>query len=182
LDTESGSGPSAASAPASRPRPLRSVDLPWAEALLERELGGRRQARLGVVVDVLAGPGLVAVDAVGRPLGLVTWEVGGADSESDEAEIRALVVADGRRGQGVGAGLLGAAEAALARAGVHRAWLLTTNDNVEALTLYQRHGWRLLALHPGAVDDARARLKPTIGRLGAHGIPIRDELVLRKDL
>lgn len=67
---------------------------------------------------------------------------------------------------------------AAAAAGASRLWLVTTNDNVDALRFYQRHGFRLHALHPGAVDRSRATLKPEIPPLGAHGIPLRDELVL----
>jgi hypothetical protein len=38
--------------------------------------------------------------------------------------------------------------------------LATTNDNLEALRFYQRRGFVLSALRPGAVDDSRRRLKP----------------------
>jgi hypothetical protein len=63
-----------------------------------------------------------------------------------------------------------------------RLWVLTTNDNVDALRFYQRRGFRLAGLNPGAVDGARATLKPEIPVVGAHGIPLRDELVLDKRL
>ena len=60
-------------------------------------------------------------------------------------------------------------------------WLLTTNDNLDALRLYQRHGFRLVQVHPGAVDLAR-QAKPSIPEVGAYGIPLRDELILERDL
>jgi ribosomal protein S18 acetylase RimI-like enzyme len=56
--------------------------------------------------------------------------------------------------------------------------VLTTNDNVDALRFYQRRGFRLVELRPGAVDAAREVLKPEIPRAGAYGVPLRDELVL----
>jgi GNAT superfamily N-acetyltransferase len=59
--------------------------------------------------------------------------------------------------------------------------LTTTNDNLDALRFYQRRGFRLVALRPGAVDAARA-LKPEIPVTGAHGIPLRDELDLERAL
>lgn len=92
-----------------------------------------------------------------------------------------MVEEHGRR-RGLGTALLAAAEAELRGAGVRRAWLLTTNDNIDALAFYQRRGWRLIALHPGSVDEARRLLKPAIATVAANGIPIRDELVLAKDL
>ena len=33
---------------------------------------------------------------------------------------------------------------------------MTTNDNLAALHFYQRRGFRLADLRPGAVDEARA--------------------------
>jgi ribosomal protein S18 acetylase RimI-like enzyme len=157
-------------------------DIVWAERLLETDLGGRLQARRGELMDPLAGAGLVAELAGQRPVGLVTWVVGGALSSATEAEIRVLVVAPEARGRGVGGALLDGARQALAEAGLERVWLVTTNDNLEALGFYQRRGWRLAALHGGAVDEARRTLKPAIGRLGASGIPIRDEIVLSVEL
>ena len=124
----------------------------------------------------------MAEEPGGTPVGLLTWTVGAAGSGPDEAEVRVLVVQKGARGRGVGTALLRAAEAELWRASVRRAWLLTTNDNTAALAFYQRRGWRLAELHPGAVDQARARLKPRIPAVGPNGIPIHDELVLRREL
>ena len=59
--------------------------------------------------------------------------------------------------------------------------LTTTNDNLDALQFYQRRGFRLQALRPGAVEAARAH-KPTISAVGEHGILIRDELDLTLQL
>jgi hypothetical protein len=55
---------------------------------------------------------------------------------------------------------------------------VTTNDNLGALAFYQRLGFRLSALRPGAVDEARATLKPEIPATGEEGLPLRDELEL----
>lgn len=60
------------------------------------------------------------------------------------------------RRQGVGTALLGATVACL-RARFHILRLTTTNDNRDVLRFYQRRGFRLVALRPGAVDAARAR-------------------------
>jgi ribosomal protein S18 acetylase RimI-like enzyme len=162
--------------------PLSAADPDWTEALLAGELAGRMQARLGALVDATAGDGLVALEGGAAPVGLVTWMIEGPGSSPGEAEIRVLVVDVLFRGRGVGSALLAAAEAALARSGVVRAWLVTTNDNLAALRFYQRRGWRLAALHPGAVDVARLTVKPGIPPVGDHGLPIHDELVLHKEL
>jgi ribosomal protein S18 acetylase RimI-like enzyme len=146
-----------------------------AAALLDRELGGRRQARLGEIHDVLALPGLGAW--VGDELvGLVTYDVRGS-----RAELAALAVAGAHRGEGIGAALVEAMVDVVGRKAVDQVWLVTTNDNLEALRLYQRHAFRLAELHAGAVDRAR-ELKPSIPLLGDHGIPMHDELVLVRRL
>jgi hypothetical protein len=53
---------------------------------------------------------------------------------------------------------------------------------VDALRFYQRRGFRLRELRPGAVDESRRRLKPEIPETGEYGIPIRDEIVLEKEV
>ena len=55
---------------------------------------------------------------------------------------------------------------------------MTTNDNLSALRFYQRRGFRLVKIWPGAVDAARKSLKPTIPQVGQNGIPIHDEIDL----
>jgi GNAT superfamily N-acetyltransferase len=83
------------------------------------------------------------------------------------------------RHQGIGTALLRAIIDRLEGFDILR--LTTTNDNLDALRFYQRRGFRLHALRPGAVDTARAQ-KPTISAVGEHGIPIRDELDLTLEL
>jgi hypothetical protein len=48
------------------------------------------------------------------------------------------------------------------RQGCTRLWVITTNDNVDALRSYQRRGFCLVTVHCSAVDRSRARLKPEI--------------------
>jgi ribosomal protein S18 acetylase RimI-like enzyme len=154
------------------------LDLAWAVALLDTELGGRMQARGGELVDVLEGSGLVAL-VDGERAGLVSWLV---DPAGDRAEIRALAIAAAAQGRGVGRSLLDATVRWLREHDVLNAWLVTTNDNLAALGIYQSVGFRLVALRPGAVDEARRTIKPSIPAGGDHGIPLRDELELAKEL
>ena len=57
-------------------------------------------------------------------------------------------------------------------------WLVTTNDNVRALAVYQRWGMDIFAFRRNAVTEARRRLKPSIPHHDDHGIPIAHELEL----
>jgi len=149
-------------------RTYQESDRTWAEAYMDGEFGGALQARRGELIDVLSLPGFVA-EKDGRPAGIVTYRLDGRDCEL------AFIVAFERQ-CGVGTALL---EALLeAAAGCDRVWLVTTNDNLDALRFYQRRGFRLAVLRPAAVDEARSVLKPQIGTVGEFGIPLRDELEL----
>ncbi len=149
-------------------RAFTDADLPWAERLIGG-FGGRLQARLGSVVDPLACPGLVA-EREGEPIGIVTFEVDGGDVEVVYIEVT-------EEHRGVGTTLLDALQA---RTEAQRLWLVTTNDNLDALRFYQRRGFRITQIRPGAVDEARATLKPSISDVGSFGIPIHDEIVLER--
>jgi ribosomal protein S18 acetylase RimI-like enzyme len=151
------------------------ADEAWATELLRDGLGGRLQARRGELVDVLAGDGLIA-ELDGRPVGLLTFRSDGPTA----IELAALVVTE--PGRGVGSALVAAFLDEARLRGAARVWVVTTNDNLDALRLYQRSGFRLVALRAGAVDRARAELKPSIGEIADNGIPIRDELELAIDL
>lgn len=149
-------------------REYRESDRTWAAAYMEDEFGGALQARRGELIDVLALPGFVAEEN-GRPLGLVTYRRAG-----DACEL--AFIAAFERHQGIGSQLLEALLGAVCNC--DRIWLVTTNDNLDALRFYQRRGFRLVALRPGAVDESRVSLKPQIGASGDFGIPLRDELEL----
>jgi ribosomal protein S18 acetylase RimI-like enzyme len=149
---------------------IRQGDRDEVAPFLERH-NALRVARLGRLESPLEHPSMVAEEG-GRVVGVATYVVDGASCELLTLHVEP-------RGRGVGTALV---EAVAAASGCSRLWLITTNDNVDALRFYQRRGFRLTALHPGGVDDARARLKPEIPSVGDHGIPLRDELELERVL
>jgi ribosomal protein S18 acetylase RimI-like enzyme len=156
-------------------RPLAGHDLDWAASALDAGLGGRLQARRGELVDVLDGGGYVA-ERSGARVGLLTWRPDGPG----RLELAALIALDRRTG--VGRHLVNALLTHAASGDVRQIRVTTTNDNLAALAFYQRLGFRLAELRPGAVDAARRTLKPSISELGANGLPLRDELELALDL
>lgn len=144
---------------------------------LEDFLGGwntLRVARRGVLVDALEHPAVLAWSE-GELRGVATYVVDGADCEL-------LTLHAATRLTGVGSALLTAVQDIARDAGCRRLWVVTTNDNVDALRFYQRRGFRLALVRPGAVDRSRELLKPEIPRSGAHGIPLRDELELELEM
>jgi GNAT superfamily N-acetyltransferase len=97
----------------------------------------------------------------------------------DAAEVTSLDAL--RRGQGFGRELLREVERRLAERGVSRCWLVTTNDNLHAISVYLREGWRHVGLRLDALDEVRA-LKAAVPLIGENGIPLRDEWEFEKHL
>jgi ribosomal protein S18 acetylase RimI-like enzyme len=150
-------------------RPLEDADRRWADAFLESH-GSRVVAAHGQLFTPTELPGLVAWAGEDR-VGLLTYRM-----EPDACEVVSLH--SDREGIGAGTALLEQAARVARAAGRSRLWLITTNDNAHALRFYQRRGFRLTALRPGAVDEARRSLKPSIPEVGNDGVSIRDELEL----
>ena len=117
----------------------------------------------GVSYEPAILPGFIASDG-DRVVGLLTYHV-----EGDACEI--VTIDAYERGRGIGTSLVEAVRAL----GHPRLWLITTNDNAGVRRFYERLGFRLVAVHEGAVERSRA-LKPEIPLVGEGGIPIRDEL------
>jgi N-acetylglutamate synthase-like GNAT family acetyltransferase len=108
------------------------------------------------------------VENDGRPIGCALWH----EAEGD-AELVVLVTT--YRGAGAGTTLLDAVVAHARENQWRRLWLVTTNDNTDAIRLYQRAGWEWVDWHRDAVAESR-KLKPELPEIGAHGIPIRHEI------
>jgi GNAT superfamily N-acetyltransferase len=155
-------------------RPRQAADQPAARAFLARHHTSRA-ARLGQLLDPLEHPAFLAEADSGRLAGMLSYV---PDPDWRQCEILTIHVAD--QWQGAGSALIEAIEQLAAQQGCTRLWLITTNDNVDALRFYQRRGFRLAALHRGAVDYSRTHLKPEIPVVGDYEIPLRDEIELEK--
>ena len=131
-------------------------------------------ARRGELVEALRHPAMLAW-ADDELVGVATYVV---DGEACEL----LTLHADMRLTGVGTALVEAVRARALDAGCGLLWVVTTNDNVDALRFYQRRGFRLARLRTGAVDQSRDTLKPEIPAIGDHGIPLRDEIELEMSL
>jgi ribosomal protein S18 acetylase RimI-like enzyme len=151
-------------------RALTQDDRPWATEVEADSWGEPLVARLGELIDPTQLPGFVAfVD--GRRAGLVSYAVRG--EECEVVTIRSL-----QEGRGVGRALLDAIRVAAIEAGCRRLWLVTTNNNIRALALFQRWGLDIVAFRRHAISEARRSLKPSIPDRDANDIPIAHELEL----
>jgi len=148
-------------------RPTGPDDREVVVDLLTRAWGGPDVVCRGRLMDGSTLQGFIALSGA-EPLGLATYEF--LEGECVLVTLNALT-----RLTGVGSALLGAVGENARRQGASRCWLVTSNDNLDAIRFYQRRGMTFAAVHPGAMTMARG-LKPSIPLLGQHGIPIRDEL------
>jgi GNAT superfamily N-acetyltransferase len=154
-------------------RDIGTANDPAVEALYRNVLGSPIQVVHDRAYDLRMLPALV-VDGPDGPAGALAYDI------ADGAMEVVAIVAD-PPGGGVGSALMRAAVEKAGGAGLHRIWLVTTNDNLGALRFYQRRGLRIVGIDRGAVDRAR-RLKPTIKTVGVYGIPLHDELILELNL
>lgn len=154
-------------------RPVGDSERAWVAETLTRRWGATHIVSRGRRHDGAGLAGMLA-EIDGERLGLATYRI-----EGDEVEIvtmDALV-----QGRGIGTALLEAVAERPVTEGCRRLWLVTTNDNLDALGFYQRRGMRLVAVHRGAVERARL-VKPQIPEVGAFGIAVHDEIELELDL
>lgn len=149
--------------------PLTQADHEQIARFLEEQWTSRLVVSRGRLHQADRLPGFIA-NYAGKMAGLVTYRIEGVECEV--VSLNSLV-----EGQGIGSSLLETVGAVARSAGCSRLWLITTNDNVEALRFYQKRGFKLAALHRNALEKSRL-LKPSIPRSGLHGIPLRDEIEL----
>jgi ribosomal protein S18 acetylase RimI-like enzyme len=149
-------------------RPALDDDRDWVARTLVERWGSTVIVTRSRECDAARLEALVAVDATGARVGLLTYRI-------DDEGLEVVTIDSLLPRAGVGSALLAAAIGRAKSAGANRLWLITTNDNLGAIGFYQRRGLRLVAVHPGAVDAARA-LKATIPLRGENGIELHDEI------
>ena len=156
-------------------RDFEAADREWARRLIGDHQGGdHRVARLGELFDPTEQQGIVA-ELDGRPIALLTVH------ETDRG-LEVLTLDSELGGAGAGTRLLETALRVAEASHAPRLWLVTTNDNLEAIRWYLRRGLTVARVHPGAVDADRATIKPTIPTTNPeNGLPIRDLVELELD-
>jgi len=121
--------------------------------------------------DVLACPAFLACDGTDI-VGMASYAV---EPGWDAVVLVMLNVLPACQDRDGGSALITALVAEAARLGRARILVATSNDDLLALAFYQRHGFHLVELIPGAVARHHG------GELaGFAGIPIRDEIRLER--
>ena len=153
--------------------PLNINDQEWVSQFIFEHWGSNKVVSRGVVYYPHDLPGYVALYE-GEKVGLITYNIIGASCEI-------VTIDSSRPSSGVGTALIKAVRNTASKLGCKRLWLITTNDNLNALRFYQKRGFVLVAVHRNALEMSR-KLKPEISMIGDHGIPLRDEIELEMTL
>ena len=103
-------------------------------------------------------------------ISLVTFII--LDNECEITSLDSL-----REGKGLGTILVNQVVDEARANNCRRVFLITTNDNLNALGFYQKRGFELSKLYRGAINESR-RIKPNIPLVGENNIPLRDEIEL----
>lgn len=148
-------------------RQLTPEDLPRLRQFWKENWGDEFVIAHGVVYYPEGLDGFIALED-DEWVGEVTYAYSGTDCE--------IVSLDSlREGRGIGTKLIDAVRAEAQKKNCGRLFLITTNDNLNALGFYQKRGFELVRIHRGAINKSR-KIKPGIPKIGMNNIPLRDEI------
>lgn len=149
-------------------RPKEKKDDPWLKEIMTKAWGSETVVA-SKSFNTLELPGFIA-EINGKNLGVLIYNIA-----RNKLEIVSLNSTE--EGKGVGSGLIEKGKELTKEMKLKSVWLVTSNDNIDALKFYQRRGFRITKVYPNAIDKAR-KLKPNIPKIGNYGIPLRDALEL----
>ena len=142
----------------------------WLRSYVSESWGSTTIVNRGEKYKVGELPTLVAKTDDGERIGFLCYDI-------DEGECEVVLLESIKQNCGVGTALIEEVKEVAKKEGCWCVWLITTNDNINALRFYQMRGFRICEFHKGAVDEAR-KLKPEIPEIGHFDIPVHDEIEL----
>ena len=146
---------------------ISAADKAWLYQQLIHDWGSEMVVSRGVVHHAGNLAGFIAfIDD--NPVGSITYDI--VEGHCEIVTINATIA-----GQGIGSQLIEVVKAMAIEENCHRLWLITTNDNIDAIRFYQKRGFAMVAVHRNAILESR-KLKPSIPEIGNYNIPIRDEI------
>ena len=150
-------------------RRLTSDDLPRLRQFWKENWGGEFVVAHGMIYYPDTLDGFIAVDG-NEWAGEITYAFSGNDCE--------IVSLDSlQEGHGIGTMLIQVAVDEARQRNSNRIFVITTNDNLNALGFYQKRSFHLVKINRDAMIETR-KLKPNIPLIGANNIPLRDEIEL----
>lgn len=123
----------------------------------------------GKIIDGTTLDGFIALKG-NKIIGLITFSF--SNNECEIVSLDSLF-----ENNGIGTALLNQVIDVATKKRCSRLLLITTNDNIHALSFYQKRGFTFSNIYVNSMSKSRL-LKPEIPLIGNDNIPIRDELEL----
>ena len=150
-------------------RKIKNSDRQWIKSIFNNFWGGDIMITKGIIHRLNDLDGIIAT-LNKEKVGLITYKIVGKELEI--TSVNSL-----KENKGIGSSMLDTVMALARKQKIKRVWLITTNDNVDALKFYQKRNFVLKKIYTDAIKLSR-ELKPSIPLIGNYGIPIRDEIEL----
>lgn len=115
------------------------------------------------------------VEENGEIIGLLTCHL------EDNGSCEIVTLDSLRPNQGIGTELINRMVDKAKNDNYSKLWLVTTNDNIDAMKFYQRRGFIFEGISINAIERSR-ELKQNIPMIGCYDIPIRDEMIFNYPL
>jgi ribosomal protein S18 acetylase RimI-like enzyme len=154
-------------------RPLLPADRNWVRLKTISEWGAEVVIAHGKSYFPADLPGFCA-EQDDKILGLLTYRIHARSCE-------VITINSWCSRLGIGSALIAAARQVAEIHGCRRLFLVTTNNNLNALRFYQKHGFVISAVRLNAITKSRS-IKPQIPLHDEEGLPIRDEIELELKL
>lgn len=140
--------------------------------LISESWGSHIVVSKGIAHDTSSLPGFIA-ESGGKIAGLIIYNING-----NECEI--VVLESFIENRGIGGRLIEKVTG-IAKENCCKVWLITTNDNTNAIRFYQKKEFTLSGIHINAIKKSR-EIKPQIPLHGFDCIPILHEIEFEKRL
>ena len=150
-------------------REITENDRTWVKSIFVNYWGGDFSVSRGKKFSAEELPGFIAETGIEK-VGLITYNIN--NKECEITTLNSLLEKNG-----IGTALIERVKQAAREENCKCLWLITTNDNTQALRFYQKLEFTIKAIHVNAMAESR-KLKPGIPLFGNDEIPIRDEIEL----
>ncbi|MBN1821630.1 MAG: GNAT family N-acetyltransferase, partial [Prolixibacteraceae bacterium] len=147
--------------------PLKPSDKNIIGDFITKYWGSPMNVSKGKKLDTRELPGFICKKE-DKIIGLATYHISGSECEI-------VTLNSFYKNEGLGTALINEIIIAAKQKNCKRVWLITTNDNSNAIRFYQKRGFEWVGFYKNAMDEAR-KLKPEIARFGDDDIPVKHEI------
>lgn len=149
---------------------IQPIDIQYRDdvnTILKREWNCPPSVSRGNAIDTTQSPGFISLSG-NNINGVITYNI-------KDLECEIVTLNSFEENKGVGTALINTVYSVAKANNCKRLWLITTNDDIDAIRFYQIKGFEWVATHTNAMDVSR-KIKPSIPLAGMYNIPIKHEL------